>query len=228
MLRLAFAAAFIGCLSVGSDPAFADSHMPDVDENGAASSSVVNAKPGVVADRRNIGGNKRTKLGLYLDARQAHTRIKGNREAILFIDVRSRAEIQLLGMPIIVDANIPLLDFHEPYVWDDERKRFKQDQNPDFEAEIARRLAAKKLNKSSTIVLISRSGIRSARAANLLADEGYKKVYSVIDGFEGDEPDDWPRLAKRPENGWKTAGLPWTYKLDPKKMFKEQAGAVPR
>lgn len=222
------AAALAVWLAAGAAPVRAESHMPDIDETGAASSATVNAKPGAAPERRGLPASKLTRLGLYLTARQAYTRIRGNREQILFLDIRSRAEIQLLGIALIVDAHVPFIDFAEPYAWDSERRRFKQEQNPEFAAEVARRLAQKKLTKASTIVLISRSGIRSARAADLLAEDGYTKVYSVTDGFEGDEPDDWPRLAKRPENGWKAAGLPWNYRLDPNKMFKVQSGAVPR
>ena len=67
---------------------------------------------------------------------------------------------------------------------------------------------------------IARSGDRSAAAANLLAQAGFKSVYSVVDGYEGDLAKDGPKAGQRVVNGWKNAGLPWTYKLDKAKMYK--------
>ena len=61
-----------------------------------------------------------------------------------------------------------------------------------------------------------RSGDRSARAINmLLTDRGYTKVYSVVDGYEGD----LSKAGRRDVNGWKNAGLPWTYELDKAKVM---------
>jgi rhodanese-related sulfurtransferase len=59
-----------------------------------------------------------------------------------------------------------------------------------------------------------RSGDRSARAANLLIDAGFTNVWNQIEGFEGDMSKD----GRRTVNGWKNAGLPWTYKLDKSKL----------
>ena len=83
-----------------------------------------------------------------------------------------------------------------------------------------RRLASKGLKPDDPIVLICRSGDRSAAAANLLAQAGFKSVYSVVDGYEGDLAKDGPKAGQRVVNGWKNAGLPWTYKLDKAKMYK--------
>jgi rhodanese-related sulfurtransferase len=76
-------------------------------------------------------------------------------------------------------------------------------------------LQARGLTKTDQVVLICRSGDRSAKAANLLADLGYTNVHTVVDGFEGDMSPD----GRRTVNGWKNAGLPWTYKLDKSKMY---------
>jgi len=57
-------------------------------------------------------------------------------------------------------------------------------------------------------------------AVNALAKAGFKNVYNITDGFEGDavkNPDsvfDGQRLV----NGWKNSGLPWTYHIDPDRM----------
>jgi len=45
-------------------------------------------------------------------------------------------------------------------------------------------------------------------------------VYSVVDGVEGDLAKDGPKAGQRVVNGWKNAGLPWSYTLEKKKMYK--------
>ena len=57
-----------------------------------------------------------------------------------------------------------------------------------------------------------------AKAANLSAQLGYSQVYSVLDGFEGDLSPDGQRTV----NGWKNAGLPWSYKLDKTRLHDTQ------
>jgi rhodanese-related sulfurtransferase len=83
-------------------------------------------------------------------------------------------------------------------------------------------LVEKDLGPDSPIVLICRSGDRSAAAANLLAEAGFKKVYSVVDGYEGDVATEGPKAGQRVVNGWKNAGLPWSYKLERAKMYKAE------
>ena len=80
-------------------------------------------------------------------------------------------------------------------------------------------MSAAGLDKNDTVILICRSGDRSSRAANLLTDLGYTKVYSVVDGFEGDLLKTGPQAGQRAVNGWKNAGLPWSYKLDKSKLY---------
>ena len=72
------------------------------------------------------------------------------------------------------------------------------------------------LRKDCKVLLMCRSGDRPARAVDALAGAGFTNVYSVIDGFEGDMSPD----GRRSVNGWKNAGLPWTYKLDKAKVFQ--------
>lgn len=161
---------------------------------------------------------KQTKLGLYLTATQAYDMTKNNKKA-LFVDVRTRSEINFLGMPTLADANVPYMRMNEWYAWNEKKQSFKLDVNSDFEKDIAARLKAKSLSKSDLIILICRSGSRSAKAANLLADMGYKKVYTVVDGYEGDKVKVGEFKGMRMKNGWKQAKLPWTYKLAKEKMY---------
>jgi len=53
-------------------------------------------------------------------------------------------------------------------------------------------------------------------AVNILAKEGFTKIYNIIDGFEGDAVKETgsPDYGKRTLNGWRNSGAPWTYDLD--------------
>ncbi len=73
-----------------------------------------------------------------------------------------------------------------------------------------------KFNEADTIFVMCRSGGRSAAAVNLMARAGFKNVYNIIDGFEGDSlkmPGSYNN-GKRLVNGWRNSGAPWTYKLE--------------
>lgn len=163
---------------------------------------------------------KRTKLGQYLSSQEAAKFMNQNASKALFLDVRTPAEVTFLGMPVQADANVPYMKDPDFPVWDGAKGTFKLELNPDFLPEVRRRLASKGLKPEDPIVLICRSGDRSAAAANLLAQAGFKSVYSVVDGYEGDLAKDGPKAGQRVVNGWKNAGLPWTYKLDKAKMYK--------
>jgi rhodanese-related sulfurtransferase len=55
-----------------------------------------------------------------------------------------------------------------------------------------------------------RSGSRSADAVDALTEAGIDvTLYSMVDGFEGDKNDN----GVRDVNGWRIAGLPWTYEI---------------
>ncbi len=163
---------------------------------------------------------KRTKLGQYLSSQEAAKFMNQNASKALFLDVRTPAEVTFLGMPVQADANVPYMKDPDFPAWDSAKGTFKLELNPDFLPEVRRRLASKGLKPEDPIVLICRSGDRSAAAANLLAQAGFKSVYSVVDGYEGDLAKDGPKAGQRVVNGWKNAGLPWTYKLDKAKMYK--------
>jgi rhodanese-related sulfurtransferase len=66
-----------------------------------------------------------------------------------------------------------------------------------------------------------RSGHRSAASIEKLAKAGFKNVYNIYDGFEGDKVKDKndPNYGKRTIKGWRNAGAPWTYDLDINLMY---------
>jgi len=158
----------------------------------------------------------RTQPGLYLSPKQAQQFVRAQKGKVLFVDVRTRAEAQFLGMATPVDALVPYVEFQDFMTdWDETRNFYRLEPFSDFVPEVGRRLQQKGLSKSDPVVLICRSGERSSRAANLLADSGYTRVYTVVYGFEGELSD----AGRRNLNGWKNAGLPWSYELDRQKMY---------
>lgn len=170
-------------------------------------------------DSSKLSKKKQTSLGLYLDAKQAydHMLVKGDKT--LFIDVRSRPEVNFLGMPTVADANVPYMEMNEWYAWDAKKNNFKMEVNSEFIPSLEQRLESKDLSKNDTIILICRSGSRSSKAADLLAKQGYTNVYTVIDGYEGGKVKSGKLKGQRLKNGWKNANLPWTYSLDKNKMY---------
>jgi len=165
-----------------------------------------------------LPSKKQTPQGLYLTADEAFDKIKEAGDQGLFIDVRTRSEIAFLGMPTDADANIPYMDT-DFGSWDEKKKNFKLVPNSEFTLRVNELVESKGLSKDSPIILICRSGSRSAKAAKILDAAGYARVYSVVDGFEGDTAKDGPNKGQRVVNGWKNAGLPWSYKLGKDAMY---------
>jgi rhodanese-related sulfurtransferase len=63
-----------------------------------------------------------------------------------------------------------------------------------------------KAGKDDVVLLLCRSGKRSASAAEAAAKAGFKNVFNILEGFEGDLDE----LQRRGSfNGWRNAGLPW-------------------
>lgn len=63
-----------------------------------------------------------------------------------------------------------------------------------------------KLSKDAVILLLCRSGKRSAAAAEAATAAGFKQVFNVLEGFEGDLDVNQQRGAS---GGWRQRGLPW-------------------
>lgn len=175
--------------------------------------------PAKTVDVSKVGEEQRTKLNLYLMPRQAYEFVTKNKAKVLFLDVRTRAETVFVGMATPVDALAPYVEFpemHADWGWDDKREAYKYEPFNDFAPEVERRLKEKGLTKNDPVVVMCRSGDRSSRAANLLADLGYTRVYSVVGGFEGPANE---KTGMRDVGGWKNAKLPWSYELDKQKMY---------
>lgn len=73
--------------------------------------------------------------------------------------------------------------------------------NPRFVRELDARAG-----REQPLLLLCRSGKRSALAAKAAADAGFAHVFNVLEGFEGDLDDQQRRGLY---NGWRYRGLPW-------------------
>ena len=160
-----------------------------------------------------------TPFGLYLDPREAWQMKTANPDRVTLIDVRTRAEVKYIGMADAVDANIPVRLLREDYAWSEKSNTYRTRENEDFVAAVQVLLRQRELDRSSTIILMCQSGSRVPVAARLLHAAGFTRVYTQYQGFEGAKAKDGPDRGKRVVNGWKNAGLPWSYRLDPAKMY---------
>jgi rhodanese-related sulfurtransferase len=161
---------------------------------------------------------KQTVLGLYLTAKEAYEEWKAEPEKVMILDVRTPEEFLFVGHPPMA-WKIPIAA--QVYEWDAEKAKFPMQLLPDFVARVEE--VAK---PGDTILVMCRSGGRSAIAANLLAKAGFTHVYNIIDGMEGDAVEDPDSVfhGQRLRNGWKNSGLPWTCKLTPDRMSLPKQG----
>jgi len=164
---------------------------------------------------------KQTPQGLYLTAKEAHDMIQKDPKKVLFIDVRTPEEILFVGHTGIEDKNVPFkyVDFTKMKTTKKGHKKFVSYKNSKLVEEIDAVRTAKGLTKNDPVICICRSGDRSAFAATALNKAGYTKAYTIIEGFEGDKD---KKTHKRTVNGWKNAGLPWTYKFNAAEYILER------
>lgn len=108
-------------------------------------------------------------------------------QAIL-VDVRSTEERKFVG-------HVPE-SVHVPWATGTSLTR-----NPRF----VRELEAK-TGKDARILLLCRSGKRSALAAEAAAQAGFTQVFNVLEGFEGEIDANQHRGG---QDGWRFQGLPW-------------------
>ncbi len=164
-------------------------------------------------------GEARTPQGLSVSAAQAYEQLQALGERALFIDIRTRAEVAFLGMPTDADANIPYMTAGNFDEWDEAEQTFKLRPNSEFTSRVSDLAQVRGLDQDAPIYLICRSGSRSAKAANILDLAGYRKVYTITDGYEGAKAEYGLRKGERVVNGWKNAGLPWSYRLNKTAMY---------
>ena len=156
---------------------------------------------------------KHTKLGKYATALESYDMWRAAPTTVFIVDVRTPEEYDFLGHPNMA-ANVPSMLWTG--VYDAAKKAYPLAPNPKFVE-----LMKQRYKTTDTVVLLCRSGQRSAAAANKLAEAGFTNVYSVVDGFEGEKVADKasPDFGKRLKDGWRNSKAPWTQDLDAKLVY---------
>ena len=106
------------------------------------------------------------------------------------VDVRTREELIFVGQ-VPGSLNVP---------WATGTSLIR---NPRF----ARELEAKLGGKTQRVLLLCRSGKRSALALEVARNAGFTQVSNVREGFEGELDE---RQQRGHIGGWRSHGLPWT------------------
>lgn len=118
---------------------------------------------------------------------QAAWNLVSNGQAVL-VDVRTAEERAFVGY--VPDS------VHVPWATGTSLTR-----NPRFVRELE-----SKVGKDKTILLLCRSGKRSALAAEAAKKAGFTDVFNVLEGFEGEIDAQQHRGSA---DGWRYRGLPW-------------------
>ena len=122
--------------------------------------------------------------------------LQSDKNAVI-LDVRSSMEFHYVGHPVGA-IHVPL---KEPPDWG---------VDPDFVNKVRGALNDRGTGTGAieglTILSLCRSGQRSRTAAELLASQGFKNVYNILEGFEGDRDG---QNHRNTINGWRVHGFPW-------------------
>jgi rhodanese-related sulfurtransferase len=131
-----------------------------------------------------------------LNPRQAWQLMEDNPRAVL-VDVRSNMEFLFVGHPKGA-VHIPWID--EPD-WEI---------NPHFLRQVRELMLGGIICDTdegcAPILLICRSGKRSLEAGKLLVENGFRDVFNIAEGFEGELDEQHHRSSI---GGWRFEGLPW-------------------
>ncbi len=111
------------------------------------------------------------------------------------VDVRTDAEFAYVGGPDLSGLPNPMLRVS----W----KVFpSMTRNPHFEDALEEAMP----DKSTPLLFLCRSGVRSVATATVMTHRGYSRCFNVLEGFEGDK---CPQGHRGVVGGWKMRGLPW-------------------
>ena len=131
-----------------------------------------------------------------VDPKQAYDILQNTGDAVL-IDVRSTMEYQYVGHP----SNAFHVPLKEPPDWET-----RSDFVEKLETVLQQEFSDKQAFSDLPLLMLCRSGARSATAGEMLINNGYTNVYNVLEGFEGDKDENGHRSTV---NGWRFHGLPW-------------------
>ena len=119
-----------------------------------------------------------------------------DRHAVL-LDVRTRIEFEYVGHPPGA-INVP---WKEPPDWVVDAGFVDK-----VRSGLAKTYPQIERIEELTVLLLCRSGVRSRSAGEALQARGFKDVYNIAEGFEGDRDQNKHRNTI---NGWRMNKLPW-------------------
>ena len=155
---------------------------------------------------------------LYVTAVEAWDMMQKD-SSIVLIDVRDPIEVMFTGFTDEADIHVPWL-MSNPTQKHAKKPVYAMKKNPNFLKEVEAQLNMMNVSKDTAIIVMCRSGsTRSAPAADVLFNNGWKNAYTMVDGFEGGKSKEGKSKGVRNVNGWRNAGLPWGYKLNFQKMY---------
>jgi len=162
--------------------------------------------------------SNKTSLGLYVTCKEACAMWEANPERVHILDVRTFEEYTFVGH-LEMARNVPLVfPKYDPKAaaLPGRPPGFFGVLNPDF-VPVVQGL----YNTNEKILIYCATGGRAAMAVNALAAAGFKNVYNIVHGLEGDRVDDPGSVyhGKHMRNGWKNSGLPWGYGFHPDLMW---------
>jgi len=170
-------------------------------------------------DEKEVRKKIHTVYGLYLTPFEAYNMKQKQGDKVLLVDVRARSELKYVGATQLIDANIPSRFLNPDYTWSNKSATYRTMKNEHFVQDFEKLLKLKNMDKETPLILICQSGSRVPRAAKALHAAGFKTVYSQYQGFEGIKAKTGINKGKRVVDGWKNAGLPWSYKLNKDSMY---------
>lgn len=134
---------------------------------------------------------------------------------VFLVDCRTRAEYQYVGYPegaYNVPSRFLSIEAGE--------KGYVEKANPNFIKDLLARFNP----ATDTLLIICRSGNRSAGACNEAVKAGFREshVFNVMGGFEGGKSKvkGSSLYGRRIGGSWKNEGLPWTYAVKSELMYK--------
>ncbi|MBK1719897.1 rhodanese-like domain-containing protein [Thiocystis violacea] len=132
-----------------------------------------------------------------LTPQEAIEMLQSHPQAVL-VDIRSSMEFLFVGHPKGA-VHVAWIDEPDWVV------------NPHFVTEIRKLLLGgaicdKEISNCAPVILICRSGKRSLEAGKALIQEGFRSVFHVDEGFEGELDENHHRGSV---GGWRFHGLPW-------------------
>lgn len=151
-----------------------------------------------VALAQDLDQKKQTSLGKYVTAAEALQMVRTDPIGTPLVDIRPVAAYYYLGHPLTA-YNVPFLFWTGK--WNPEKNVYIFNKNAKFAQAMSAKFA-----KDKKILILSKAGVRSAQAIEVLAQAGFTNVYSITDGFDA-----WEKL---PDNTI-------TRKLDPGLIYQK-------